>query len=88
MNLINVLKEIRRQILSENQRYETEKKKLEIEHNKIITDLETAYRVNSELNTTCLICEGKGIVEVPNDSTADSHYHTETCPACNGSGKN
>ena len=49
MNLINILKEINHLIRKEDERHYSRN-----------TELENAYTVIFQLNTTCLKCEGEG----------------------------
>ncbi len=86
MNLVKVIKQIESDINQLTAKKDEKIKKIEDEYNEAKYKLETALKVNKEMNTVCLECEGKGRVG------ADESFYGErremvTCSRCNGTGK-
>ena len=86
MNLIKVIRQIESEINQLTANKDEKIKKIEDEYNKKKYKLKTALKVNKEMNTVCLECEGKGRVG------ADESFYGErremvVCKRCNGTGK-
>jgi DnaJ-class molecular chaperone len=86
MNLINVLNQIKQSIfdLKEERKYKIEQ--IEKDFEKRYQELQTTYKVNLDMNTACLDCEGTGKVDEWDGCDYESRSHKMTCPECNGTG--
>lgn len=86
MNLVNVLNEIKKQMDSAESQYIKDRKALEDTYKKKIEELQTAYKINEEMNTACLNCDGTGKEVYYDECDYESRSHRRTCSVCNGTG--
>lgn len=86
MNLIEVLNMLQTQIRRIEDEKQSKVKEVTTKYDAILSDLRTAYEVNSNLNDACTECGGKGTVRDYLDAHDDRGYTTK-CPSCGGTGK-
>ena len=86
MNLIEILNMLQAQIRRVEDEKQSKIKDVTTKYDAILSDLHTAYEVNSNLNTACTECGGKGTVHDYLDAHDDRGYTTK-CPSCGGTGK-
>jgi uncharacterized Fe-S center protein len=85
MNLTMVLKEIRKKQQNFQEERDNKIKEITKLYNNKIMELETAYKVNYDMNTGCLQCDGQGRYNV-GDGGYESRSHKERCLICDGTG--
>ena len=84
MNLVKVIQQINSDIKELKSKKEKEINKITKQYDEKINNLKTALKINMELNTTCLECEGRGTVSF---CDASGNTDRERCNICLGSGK-
>lgn len=83
MNLAKVIKQIKSDITTLERKRDSEVEEIILKYNVKIEDLNTALKINMEMNTACLECDGRGIVAF---CDASGNTERDTCEKCNGSG--
>lgn len=86
INLIKVIHQIQSDIDKAKDIKKEKIKQIEEDCENLVAKLEIALKVNKDMNTTCLKCEGTGKIRVYEGDSYENRGSWKTCDKCKGSG--